>query len=374
VPGSLPGAASRLLNRTFVGRPYVVSERARALHASLVVADLHADPLIWGRDLLRRSSSGHVDVPRLIEGNVALQVLAVGTHVPLLPNLVLNPAVGDAMTFVTMAGRWPRRTWTSRLERAVFLAARANVMATASAGRLTLIRTVGDLERYLAAQRSPPAVTAAVLAIEGAQALDGDVAKVDVLARAGYRMVGLTHFVDNAFAGSAHGLRKIGLTRRGRELVRRLEARSVLVDVAHASRRTIDDVVAVAARPVIASHTGVVGTCPSIRNLADDQLLAIAATGGLVGVGFWPTATCGRDPAAIARAIAHAVSVVGSDHVALGSDFDGAVPVPFDASGMALLTEALLAIGLCDTVIGRVMGGNVIELLSRTLPSDEEDG
>jgi microsomal dipeptidase-like Zn-dependent dipeptidase len=191
---------------------------------------------------------------------------------------------------------------------------------------------------------------------------------VEVLFRAGYRMVGLAHFFDNELAGSAHGVEKGGLTPKGRETVRRLEARHMLVDLAHASARTIDDVLAVASRPVVVSHTGVRGTCDNVRNLSDDQLRRIAAGGGLVGIGYWETAVCGRDAGAIARAIAHAVAVAGADHVGLGSDFDGAVSVPFDTTGLPLLVDALLAAGLPEDQIGQVMGGNLVRLLAKSLP------
>ena len=114
-------------------------------------------------------------------------------------------------------------------------------------------------------------------------------------------------------------------------MVRRMEARGLLVDVAHASAATIADVLDLATHPVVASHTGVRGTCDNVRNLTDDQLRGIAATGGLIGIGFWDTATGGTDAASIARAIRYAADLVGVEHVALGSDFDGAVMVPLAA-------------------------------------------
>jgi microsomal dipeptidase-like Zn-dependent dipeptidase len=241
-------------------------------------------------------------------------------------------------------------------------------MAAASDGRLSLIDSRTDLADYLARRRAEPAITAAFLAIEGAHALEGDPAAVDRLADAGYRMMSPTHFFDNAFGGSAHGVDKIGLTGAGREMLARMERRSMLVDVAHASVRTIDDILSIATRPVVASHTGVRASFDSIRNLADDHVRGIAATGGLVGVGFWPTATGGHDAAAIARAIRAAVELAGLEHVGLGSDFDGAVPMPFDASGMVQLTDALLVEGFGDAEIAAIMGGNALRLLAATLP------
>jgi pentatricopeptide repeat protein len=211
-------------------------------------------------------------------------------------------------------------------------------------------------------------VTSGLLAIEGANALDGDPANVDVVADAGFRMMSPSHFFDTAFGGSAHGLVKGGLTDAGREMVRRMEARGMLVDVAHASAATIDDVLAMAARPVVASHTGVRGVADNIRNLTDDQVRGIAETGGVVGVGFWPTACGGEDVASIARSIRYAVGVAGVEHVGLGSDFDGAVPEPFDTTGLVLLTDALLDGGFDDDEVAKVMGGNVRRLLADVLP------
>ena len=130
-------------------------------------------------------------------------------------------------------------------------------MAARSDGRFTIIRSSGGPRRLRGARgaragASPPAL----LAIEGAHALDGDPANVEVVADAGYRMMSPSHFFDNAFGGSAHGVAKGGLTDAGREMVERMEARGMLVDVAHASAATIDDVLAIATRPVVASHTG----------------------------------------------------------------------------------------------------------------------
>jgi microsomal dipeptidase-like Zn-dependent dipeptidase len=147
-----------------------------------------------------------------------------------------------------------------------------------------------------------------------------------------------------------------------------MESIGMLMDVAHASSATIDDVLALAVRPVVASHTGVRAAAPGIRNLPDDQVRAIAATGGLVGIGFWPVACGGTEVTDIARSIVTAVELAGVEHVGLGSDFDGAVPTPFDASGMPLLTEALLAEGLSETDIAAVMGGNAVRVLAATLP------
>ena len=123
-----------------------------------------------------------------------------------------------------------------------------------------------------------------------------------------------------------------------------------------------------ATRPVAVSHTGFKVTCDNTRNQNDDQLKAIARTGGVIGIGFWDTAVCGNDARAIARAIRYTASLVGVDHVALGSDNDGAVTVPFDISGVIEITDALLQEGFTDEEIGKIMGRNTLRLLIENLP------
>ena len=364
----LSARTERRLNRVTDPGPYLVPPAAADLHERMTIVDLHADSLLWGRDLLARGARGHVDVPRMVEGNLALQVFAASTHVPRHLNYERNDDRTDDIRLVAVVQGWPRPAWTSRLARAEHLARRLHEIAARSDGRLRIVRSAADLDGFLALRTTEPGVVAGLLSIEGAHALDDDLANLEPIDAAGYRMVGLAHFFDNAFAGSAQGVAKSGLTGAGRELVAELERRRIIVDVAHSSVATIDDVLKVATRPVVASHTGVRGVADNDRNLGDDHLRGIAATGGIVGIGFWPTASGGDDAAWIARSIAHAVAVVGPDHVGLGSDFDGAVPVPFDASGLALLTAALMDAGLDETTITAVMGGSAIRLLREILP------
>lgn len=366
--GLLPALVEGRMNQRLQPPPYQASPQAQALHARLDVADLHADPLLWGRDLLQRSGRGHTDVPRLIEGGVALQVFSVVTKTPRGLNIERNDDRSDNVTLLALIQRWPTRTWGSLKERALYQAARLDDMAARSGGRLSVVRTQGELRAFMAQRAQDRGRVAGLLAIEGAQALDGDPANVETLFEAGYRMMSPTHFFDDEMAGSAHGVEKGGLTGKGREMIRRMEARRMIVDLAHASPRTIDEVLDMATRPVVVSHTGVKGTCDNRRNLSDAQLRRIAANGGLVGIGYWETAVCGRDAKAIARAIRHVADTIGVQHVALGSDYDGAVPVPFDATGQVLVTEALIEAGFGEADIAKVMGGNQIAFMLAQLP------
>lgn len=364
----VPGEVEKRMNKIVEGGSLQPSERAVELHRRLLVADMHADSLLWNRDLLERGSRGHVDIPRLIEGNVALQAFTIVTKTPRGMNIDANDDSTDNITLLAVAQRWPIAAWSSLAERALHQASRLRETAARSNGRLVLIETAADLDRYVARRNSDSNLIAGLLGIEGAHALDGDLANIDRLFDAGVRMMAPTHFFDNDIGGSAHGVGKGGLTEKGREMITRMEAKRMTVDLAHASARTIDEVLGMATRPVVVSHTGVKGTCNNNRNLNDDQLRAIAATGGVVGIGYWETAVCGTGAKAIARAMRYVADLVGVDHVGLGSDYDGAVGVPFDTTRLVEITEALIQEGFADAEIEKIMGGNVIRLFRGNLP------
>ena len=379
---TLPTLVERHFNHVLKSGPYPVSAEAEWLHRRLDVADLHGDSLLWGRNLLSRSSTGHVDLPRLQEGNVAIQAFTVVTTSPRGLNIYKNSDATDNIRLIAMFEGWPPRTWSSPKQRALYQAQRLQSFADHSKGALMLIRSRADLGLFLdlrngvrmsratAGQSVPDEIRpiAGFLGAEGAQPLEGDLKNLDELYAAGFRMMAPTHFTDTAMGGAAAGMNKGGLTSLGRQWVRAMEAHKMIIDLAHASPATVRDVTAMATRPLLVSHTGVKGTCDNPRNLSDDELRAIARTGGVIGIGVWDTATCGNDAAATARAIRYAVGIVGVDHVALGSDFDGAVTTPFDASGWPLVTEALLKEGFSQGDIRKIMGGNVVRVLLEALP------
>lgn len=364
----VPPRLEAAMNGVLQPPPYEASDRAKALHKTIEVADLHADPLLWGRDLTERGTRGQVDIPRLSEGNVTLQVFAVVSKTPHNLNIEKNDDKSDDVTLLALAQRWPPRTWFSLKERALYQASRLHDMAERSQGKFVIIKSKGDLAQFLERRKSDPGLVAGLLALEGAQVLEGDPANVDVMFDAGYRMMSAAHFFDTEMGGSAHGIEKGGLTDKGRDMILRMEDKKMIVDIAHASPVQIDEVLSMATRPVVVSHTGVKGTCDNRRNLSDDQLRAIAANGGLIGIGFWETAICGTDAAAVAKAQSYAAGVIGVDHLALGSDFDGAVATPFDATGLVQVTDALLAEGFSDADVGKAMGGNQVRFMLENLP------
>ena len=365
---ALPSFLDYRMNSTANHGPYQASAAAQALHRQLWIADLHDDALLWQRDPLQRHSYGHADLPRLLEGNVGLQVFAAVTKTPRGLNYTSNAADSDNITPLVIAQRWPRATWNSLLQRALYQSQRLQQAERDSQGLLQIVRSREELRQTLARRNPEQPTLAAILATEGLHPLEGQLENVDVLFDAGYRIAGLTHFFDNELGGSAHGLEKGGLTPFGREVVKRLEQRQMLIDLAHASKPMIDDVLAMATRPLLVSHTGVAGTCPGPRNLSDEHLRRIAAGGGLVGIGYWDGAVCATSVDAIIKAIRYSVDLIGVEHVALGSDFDGTIHAPFDTRGLVLLTDGLLKAGFSAEHITAIMGGNVQRLLLQYLP------
>ncbi len=340
-----------------------LSPAAKALHARLAIADMHADTLMWQRDVLARGNRGHLDLPRLEAGHVALQIFSSVTKSPRGLNYQANGADSDTITALAIAQRQPVRTWGSLLERSLWHAEKLHAAANASGGRLRLITEPADLDRLLADRARGMRVTGAMFSLEGLHPLEGRLANLDRLHAAGVRMAGLTHLFDNDVAGSMHGLHKGGLTSFGVQAVRRMEALGIIVDIAHLSHAGVAQVLAMARRPVVSSHGGVQATCKENRNLTDAEIRGVARTGGVVGIGYWDAAVCSTDPRAIAAAIAHVRDVAGIDHVGLGSDFDGAVTTRFDAAGLAQVTQALMDRGFSATDIAKVMGGNALRVI-----------
>jgi len=185
---------------------------------------------------------------------------------------------------------------------------------------------------------------------------------------AGYRMISLHHFFDNELGGSLHGTSGDGLTEFGLQVVRELEKLEIIIDLAHSSPAAVDDVLKISTRPVVVSHTGVQGVCKSKRNLSDEHMRRIADKGGLIGIGYWKGAVCDISPDGVVKSLRYAIDLVGEDHVALGSDFDGSTTTAFDTSELSVLTQKMMDAGFTDSEITKVMGGNSVKLLLSYLP------
>ena len=361
--GFAPGYVEGSMNAVD-GKPLIeVSDEAKALHKTLNVVDLHSDTLMWDRDLNDRASRGHMDLPRLQDGNVALQLFSSVSKTPKGQNYDGNGADTDNITLLTIAQLQPVGTWSSLTARSVYHAKKRDAAVAGSGGLLKTVDSSGQLDALLQARQENARPVGAMLSIEGLQNLEGKASNLDRLYKAGFRMAGLTHFFDNELGGSMHGLKKGGLTPFGRDIVRRMEAKGMIVDIAHLSHTGVAELLAMAKRPVVSSHGGVQATCKVNRNLTDDEIRGVAKTGGVIGIGYWEGAICSTDPRAAGKAMKHVRDLVGIAHVALGSDYDGATTVRFDTSQLAQVTQALMDEGFTETEIRAVMGENALRVI-----------
>jgi len=297
-------------------------------------------------------------------------VFGVATSVPAGMNIERNDPPGFDLIAFAFCVRLASGCLGGAPARLAAQASRLANLATRDPALVWVLRAA-DLQRLRAARERDPRVLGALLAIEGAQALGAGPDALDRAFALGVRMVGLAHFFDNEYAGSAHGASKGGLSELGRRTFARMEELGIAADLAHLAPAAIDDVLAIATKPVVVPHGGVKGNCDNARTLSDAHVRGIAATGGVIGIGYWKEAVCGTAPRDVARAIRYAVDLVGDEHVALGSDYDGGTVVSFDAGQLAVLTQAMLDEGLAETSVRRVLGENALRVLAATLPKDE---
>ena len=329
------------------GHAIDVSEEVAAFHREAFVLDLHNDALTklthTGYDFSRRHGPAtfwnplrlDLDVPRIRQGGI------------------------DALGCLMFAGfridPGHRRFWR-QLEC-------ARRLAVEHAGDIVLARSAAEIRGAREAGR-----LALFLGVEGSYAIDSDVeAGVARLAEAGVRFLGPLWERDSAAGTSCRsaGDRDAGLTDTGRALVRACNARGLLLDVSHASRKTFWDMHECSATPVFSSHSGAAGVHAHPRNLDDDQIRAVAGKGGVVGVIFVAPYLggmfCTLDR--IADHIEHVVATGGEDCVALGSDFDGFLPLPRgirDAADLPRLTEVLWRRGWREPALRKLLGENAL--------------
>jgi len=368
-----PGMVEKYANKVTKHAPFKINQAARNMHAELIIMDWHSDSLLWNRNLLKRSDYGHMDIPRLAEGNVAIQMFTVVTKTPRGTNYESNTAGSDIITLLALAQLWPPATWSSLYERALYQSHRLHDCAASEPDRLKIIRRQSDFTKALQERSNTKSndsgnVVLGLLGIEGCHCLEGKPENVKGLYDAGYRMISLHHFFDNDLGGSLHGISRGGLTEFGRQVVRELERLEIIIDVAHSSPEVVDDVLKIATRPVVVSHTGVQGICRTPRNLSDEQMQRIAEQGGLICIGYWEGAVCDISPEGIVKSLRYAIDLVGEDHVALGSDFDGSTTTAFDTSELSILTQKMMDQDFSDSEIAKVMGGNGVRFLSTFLP------
>ena len=367
-----PKIVDRQQNQVVSHDAYPVSGRARALHESLIVGDWHADTMLWSRDLSVENDYGHIDVPRLQKGNVGLQMFTTVTKSPSGLNYDKNSAdARDNITTLALAQRWPVKTWFSLTERALHQASKLHRLAAQYPNDLFVITSKQSLAEWLNLRSSNKKLIGGLIGTEGSHALDGKLQNVQVLHKAGFRMMSLQHFFDNKLGASLHGVSQTGLTEFGREVIKEIRKQNIILDLSHSSEQVVREVLALNSGPVVISHTGFNGHCQAQRNISDELMRGIAAQGGLIAVGYWDSVLCDNDLDALVGSIKYGVNLVGEDHVSLGSDFDGTIEAIFDTSELAALTHALLEQGISEEQIRKIMGGNMLRFLEQMLPESD---
>lgn len=362
------GIVDKQRNYGSLSKPYDISEKAKEIVATTpFIADLHSDALLWRRDLTEKAEHGQVDFPRMREGNVALQAFTIVTKSPKGQNVEKNTGDSDNITLLHIAQLKPMSIWFSLFNRAVYQCRKFHEYAKKD-GATRVIKSSGDLKKFIADRQSNPELIAGFLGVEGAHCLEGDISNVAKLFNEGVRMMGATHFFDNAMGGSAHGISNAGLTDFGKAVIQEMDRLGMIHDIAHASSTMVDDILSITDRPIITSHTGVRAICDTDRNLSDEQIKKIAKSNGLIGVGFFELALCSLEVGDIVRTMQHIKNLVGVEYIALGSDFDGSVVTPFDSSGIGLLVDALLEAEFTEAEIHLILGGNTERFLLTYLP------
>jgi membrane dipeptidase len=404
--------ADMMLNPT--GERPAIEAAQQAFHNRFMVADLHADTLMWHRGLREYSSWGQVDLNRLKTGNVGLQVFTMVTRAPVPSAAEPCTSAGnfDPTPLLAFASGWSAATWRSSYQRALVQAqAFRDAVATKrrSGIELVQIRSLSDLESWLARRFPRPGqqntnIIAGILGAEGAHAFDPDLgSEFDTLWREyGLRLVGPIHHFSNAYGESSEACKgdTPGLTKEGRRLVRELFDRRMIVDLAHASTASIRGAVKIARdkeRPVLASHTGVkshlsrlyagttdAGKLQAIRRaMSADEIKMIAGTGGTTGIIYWKDqigeARVDNVVDAIMQAYCDLAAIEGTTpaggfhkietagkYLSLGSDWDGAAYNAIDAAHVAAVTERLRQ-KLSDDEIAGIVGRNACRVIAQSL-------
>ena len=367
-----------------------ISDQARRLHFSSIVADTHNDTtqrfFSSDFDLGKRNSTGHIDIPRMREGGMNAIFFSIW-----IDGRTMGPlAVQKALDQIDAVHQNVRRY----------------------SNDLALARTADDVRRA-----HDQGKIAVLMGIEGGHMLGNDIRMVRIYSDLGVRYMTLSHFYNDEWADSstdkpAHN----GLTDYGKEIVREMNRQGMLVDISHVSDKTFYDALAVSKAPLIASHSSCRALCNHPRNMTDEMIKALAAKGGVIQINYEKSfidqsykdaldkqsggvvtlfdqlkKQCGDDEACVGKKMAeqekqataegklphvswerivehidHAVTLVGPDHVGLGSDFDGAsMPDGMDdVTHLPQITDALLKKGYSETDIRKILGENTLRVLA----------
>ncbi len=362
----------------------------RRIHFSSVVADGHNDVLLrvmGGEDISVRSDRGHTDLIRLQEGGIGFQWFSVWVSPTFGPGRAFNRANAMIDSLESIIRRNPDKIG----------------LAVNYDGAVELIGE-GKI--------------AAAIGVEGAHPIEDSIDKLEHLYERGVRYIAPTWNNSITWATSAQDetnrpgeLQHRGLNELGREMIRRMDKLGIIIDVSHAGRQTVSDILEITKNPVIASHSGVHALAPHFRNLTDDQIKSIAERGGVICVIFYPGFLDVKFERAyqnllkkkeaevqrlrdrfqndhdywnaraeliepeleamrpgidlVVRHIDYIVKLAGIDHVGIGSDYDGVSVLPIgleDVSTMPNLTKALLEYGYTEAEIRKILGENMMRV------------
>ena len=342
---------------------------AEALHRQLRVADLHCDALMWTRDLTRRSNRGYFDFPRMLEGNCAVQHCLVVTEAPRQMAGDNLTDKSDRLTALGIVDQWPLAAMRDQTERALFMRGKLVRFCARTDRKVRFVETASALGRALEDRKSDPKVRAVVLGLESSDGTSYSLKNIERLFAAGFRTSQLCHFTDTPFAAAATGVSKTGLTTLGREAVALMNELGMIVDLAHAAPRVIEDVLACSKRAPFISHTGSRTISSDPKCQPDDLLRAVVAKGGIVGLCFVEDYIRGAGVTDIGRSLEQLIQAVGPAGVALGSGFDS-FTIPIAVDQLPYLTQALMSAGLDATAIAAIMGENLIRFFLQELPWD----
>jgi membrane dipeptidase len=368
-----------------------IAERAKKLHFSSIVLDTHDDTtqrfFSTDFDIAKRNADGSIDIPRMREGGMN----AIFFSIWIDGRIMGPPAVQKALDQIDAVHENVRR----------------------NSKDMAFCRTADDVRRAHAQGK-----IAALIGVEGGHMIGNDIRVLRIFGDLGVRYMTLSHFYNDEWADSstdepAHN----GLTDYGKEIVREMNRQGIMVDISHVSDKTFYDALEISKAPLIASHSSCRALCNHVRDMSDDMIKALAAKGGVIQINYemsfidqaYKDASdklsggvvamidrlrkeCGDNEDCMGKKMAemqkqavaegklphvsweriidhidHAVKLVGSDHVGLGSDFDGAsMPEGMeDASKLPKITEALMRKGYSDDDIRKILGGNLLRVMEQ---------
>jgi membrane dipeptidase len=326
------------------------------IHKAMTVCDTHCDTagriLSEGFDLGIRSDQGHVDIPRLIEGGVDVQVFACWVGKPGEP-------VGH---YAEVANK---------------MIDALHSQFSKHSDKIELALTLSDVHKA-----NENGKIAAIIGIEGGQAIEDDLKLIEKYYSLGVRLMtivwGSTNWADAAWDPVQHN----GLTDFGRDVIKEMNRLGMMVDVSHSADKTVWDVLEISSDPIIASHSCAKAICNHSRNLNDDLIRAISKSDGVICVNFYSAFLdenfriqsqkgMNPEPPDISKVIEHieyVIKVGGIDSVGLGSDFDGIGSAPRgleDVSKIPFITKLLIEKGYKKEEISKIMGDNFLRVFAQ---------